>query len=145
MSNGLIAPTEISLSAKKIHFHTLEISSESFKDININFYPGFAEKNAFLGHFKSTRKRQKRQIHNNGRENSQSKSTVIMIDHDDTFENTRRALSNIPVASRLRFINFTDCEDMLYSNIMRLLSSELSNYPANIILKFEDMRNIQQK
>ena len=50
------------------------------------------------------------------------------------------------MGSRLRFINYTDCEDMTYSNIMGLLATELVQcVNSNIILKFEDVRSIQQK
>eukprot|EP01084_Bolivina_argentea_P114179 203326_1 len=90
------------------YYHKLEISSNDFHEIEINFYPGFAERNAFLGHFKSKKHKNKNKNiyhdhtplpnheHNNNNNNNNNNSYI----------NTLNLLSKIPVGSRLRFINF---------------------------------------
>lgn len=105
-------------------FHSLEVSPDQFRSLSITFYPGFAERNAFLGHFKSTTKKRDRQ---------QSTDRII------------RLLSQIPVGSRLRYINHSDCHNMPYSKIMNLLANELAHCPSTITLQFEDVTVIQQK
>ena len=86
-----------------INIHRLELSPQHFRDLSINFYPGFAERNAFLGHFKSIRRRRKKNkkkqsdstpLYNN--EHKSNADDVIRKDTEDAFENTLRSLSNIP-------------------------------------------------
>lgn len=82
-------------------FHRLELSPAHFRDLSINFYPGFAERNAFLGHFKSTRRRRKRNRKSQSDQtplygNEHKSDDFKRKDTEDAFENTVRALSNIP-------------------------------------------------
>ena len=83
------------------NFHRLELSPAHFRDLSINFYPGFAERNAFLGHFKSTRRRRKKNKKNHNDQtplykNEHKSDDYKRKDTEDAFENTVRALSNIP-------------------------------------------------
>ena len=114
-------------------FHTLELSPEQFRDLSITFYPGFAERNAFLGHFHSSTSKRRRLKRGRKHQDDSAKFQII------------RALSQIPVGSRLRYINHSDCEGQPYSKIMNRLGHEVTHSPSSITLQFEDVAVIQQK
>eukprot|EP01083_Nonionella_stella_P020902 57978_1 len=131
--------------------HCVDLSPTDFSNLCIDFYPGFSERNAFLGKFKSTRKRIKKSQYSDqtpirySEHKSKSHQTNDTESSTSSLDDTIHALSTIPIGSRLRYINRTNCENMMYSQIMTLLASKLIDAHTNIVLKFEDIKYIPQK
>ena len=76
--------------------HNLTLSPQHFHDLSINFYPGFAERNAYLGVFKSTRKRQKQKKYNDHTPLYANEHKSDERPRKDTFDNILLSLSRIP-------------------------------------------------